>query len=425
MTSQRVIREESSQLRGWLTRIGREHPKNVLDGLKRVYDVAECLAVLRPARTVIVVAGTNGKGSTAVFLERILLSAGARVGTTLSPHMHVFNERIRVQGEEVSDDSLVKSFEMVEAVRNGVPLNYFEYAVLAALTCFSREDLDYAILEIGLGGRLDAVNIIDGDLSIITSIGIDHEEYLGSDRECIGREKAGILRRGIPLIFGESQIPESIEQRAKELGVPTYISRRDFHDHADSNGWRIEVTEGAQLNAYQYSQRPSIATENAVVALQAAVLLGVSIDSKLIADVVDVRLPGRFEVVHKMDRTWILDVAHNSHAARFLLEQLKERYPGRRFSGLFGCYTDKDAAQILSVLGGMLNQVVYADTTGTRGQPASELEQKASFGSTGIVGGKIESSVDYLIDTTQSTDLILVFGSFDLVERMRIWLFSR
>ena len=425
MTSQRVMREESSLLSGWLTRIGREHPKNVLDGLERVYDVAECLAVLRPARTVIVVAGTNGKGSTAVFLERILLSAGARVGTTLSPHMHVFNERIRVQGEEVSDNSLVKSFEMVEAARNHVPLNYFEYAVLAALTCFSREDLDYAILEIGLGGRLDAVNIIDGDLSIITSVGIDHEEYLGSDRESIGREKAGILRRGIPLIFGEPQIPESIEQRAKELGVPTYISGRDFRAHADSNSWRIEVTEGAQLNAYQYWQSPSIATENVVVALQAAVLLGVSLDSKLIADVLDVRLPGRFEVVHKMDRTWILDVAHNAHAARFLLDQLKERYPGRRFSGLFGCYTDKDAAQILSVVGEMLNQVVYADTTGTRGQPASELEQKAGFGPRGSVGGKIESSVDYLINTTQSIDLILVFGSFDLVERMRIWLFSR
>ena len=425
MTSQRVMREESSLLSGWLSRIGREHPKNVLDGLERVYDVAECLAVLRPARTVIVVAGTNGKGSTSVSLERILLSAGARVGTTLSPHMHVFNERIRVQGEEVSDNSLVKSFEMVEAARNHVPLNYFEYAVLAALTCFSREDLDYAILEIGLGGRLDAVNIVDGDLSIITSVGIDHEEYLGSDRESIGREKAGILRRGIPLIFGEPQIPESIEQRAKELGVPTYISGRDFRAHADSNSWRIEVTEGAQLNAYQYWQSPSIATENAVVALQAAALLGVSLDSKLIADVLDVRLPGRFEVVHKMDRTWILDVAHNAHAARFLLEQLKERYPGRRFSGLFGCYTDKDAAQILSVLGEMLNQVVYADTTGTRGQPASELEQKAGFGPTGSVGGKIESSVDYLINTTQSVDLILVFGSFDLVERMRIWLFSR
>ena len=419
------MRAESSLLDGWLTRIGREHPKNVLDGLERVYDVAKCLAVLRPARTVIVVAGTNGKGSTAVFLERILLSTGARVGTTLSPHMHVFNERIRVQGEEVSDDSLVKSFEMVEAARNHVPLNYFEYAVLAALTCFSREDLDYAILEVGLGGRLDAVNIVDGDLSIITSIGIDHEEYLGSDRESIGREKAGILRRGVPLIFGESQIPESINQRAEELGVPTYISGRDFHEHADSDGWRIEVTEGIQLNAYQYWQSPSIATENAVVALQAAALLGVSLDARLIADVLDVRLPGRFEVVHEMERTWILDVAHNSHAARFLLEQLQKRYPGRRISGLFGCYTDKDAAQILSVLGGMLNQVVYADTTGARGQPASELEYKANLGPKGIVGGKIESCVDYLINTTQSTDLILVFGSFSLVERMRIWLFSR
>ena len=419
------MRAESSLLDGWLTRIGREHPKNVLDGLERVYDVAKSLAVLRPARTVIVVAGTNGKGSTAVFLERILLSTGARVGTTLSPHMHVFNERIRVQGEEVSDDSLVKSFEMVEAARNHVPLNYFEYAVLAALTCFSREDLDYAILEVGLGGRLDAVNIVDGDLSIITSIGIDHEEYLGSDRESIGREKAGILRRGVPLIFGESQIPESINQRAEELGVPTYISGRDFHEHADSDGWRIEVTEGIQLNAYQYWQSPSIATENAVVALQAAALLGVSLDARLIANVLDVRLPGRFEVVHEMERTWILDVAHNSHAARFLLEQLKKRYPGRRISGLFGCYTDKDAAQILSVLGGMLNQVVYADTTGARGQPASELEYKANLGPKGIVGGKIESCVDYLINTTQSTDLILVFGSFSLVERMRIWLFSR
>ena len=419
------MREESSLLKGWLARIGREHPKNVLNGLKRVHDVAVRLEVLRPAQTVIVVAGTNGKGSTAVFLEQILLSAGTRVGTTLSPHLHVFNERVRVQGEEVSDQRLIESFEAIEAVRNDVQLNYFEYAILAALACFNREELDYAILEVGLGGRLDAVNIVDGDLSIITSVGIDHEEYLGSDRESIGREKAGILRNGTPLIFGEPQIPESVEQRAKELGVVTYIAGRDFQEHTDVNGWRIEVVEGAERNVYHYSRTPFVAKNNAVVAIQAAVLLGISVDSKIIEDVIDFRLPGRLEVVDKVDRTWILDVAHNPHAARFLSHQLKERYPGRRFSGLFGCFTDKDAVKILRELGDVLDQVVYADTTGTRGQFATELETRINLSFDGCVGGKIESSVDYLINTTQSSDLILVFGSFDLVERMRTWLFSR
>ena len=163
-----MIRDESPAVKGWLARIGREHPKNVRDGLERVHDVAARLGVLRPARKVIVVAGTNGKGSTAIFLEQVLLSSGARVGATLSPHLHIFNERIRLHGEEVADRSLIESFEAVEAARNGVPLNYFEYAVLAALTCFRREDLDFAILEIGLGGRLDAFNIIDADVRVVT-----------------------------------------------------------------------------------------------------------------------------------------------------------------------------------------------------------------------------------------------------------------
>ena len=420
-----MSQKESSSLNGWLSRIGREHPKNVLGGLQRVRGVATRMGVLRPAQTVIVVAGTNGKGSTAVFLEQILLESGARVGTTLSPHLHVFNERVRVQGKEVSDDSLVKSFEAVEAARNQIPLNYFEYAVLAALACFGRENLDYAILEVGLGGRLDAVNIIDGDLSIIASLGIDHEEILGSDRGSIGREKAGILRRDKPLIFGEPQIPESVEHYANDLQVEIYLAGRDFQEYADSKGWRVEVTEGTQRNSYCYCQRPSVATANAVVALQAAVLLGVSVDPNVIGDAMVVRLPGRVEVIDKMDRTWILDVAHNPHAARFLLAQLKDRYPGRRLTGLFGCFADKDATQILRELGDALDEVVYADTIGARGQRASELERKVSFGPRGCVGGKLESSVDYLINTTQSSDLILVFGSFDLVERMRTWLFSR
>jgi len=420
-----VIREESSLLKGWLTQIGREHPKNVLDGLERVREVAARLEVLRPAKTVIVVAGTNGKGSTAVFLEQILLSAGTRVGTTLSPHLHVFNERIRVHGEEVSDQRLVESFEAVEAARNNVQLNYFEYAILAALTCFKREDLDYAILEIGLGGRLDAVNIVDGDLTIITSVGIDHEAYLGSDRESIGYEKAGILRGGTPLIFGETQIPESVEQRAEKLGVVTYIAGRDFQERSDTSGWRIEITEGSKPNSYHYSRVPSVAKENAVVAIQAASLLGLSLDSEIIGDALDFHLPGRLELVDKMDRTWVLDVAHNPHAARFLSDQLRQRYPGRRFSGLFGCFTDKDAVKILRELGDLLDQVVYADTTGTRGQSAIQLETRVKLRLKAYAGGEIESSVDYLIDTTQSSDLILVFGSFDLVERMRNWLFSR
>ena len=420
-----MIRDESPAVKGWLARIGREHPKNVRDGLERVHDVAARLGVLRPARKVIVVAGTNGKGSTAIFLEQVLLSSGTRVGATLSPHLHVFNERIRLHGEEVTDRSLIESFEAVEAARNGVPLNYFEYAVLAALTCFRREDLDFAILEIGLGGRLDAFNIIDADVSIITSVGIDHEEYLGSDRESIGREKAGILRPGKPLIFGEPQMPGSVERRAKELGVETYLAGRDFQDHRDPSGWRIEVTEGSETREHRYREQPSVAAENAVVALQAAALVGVSLDSKFISNALNVRLPGRFEVVDKMDRTWVFDVAHNPDAARFLLEQLKRRYPGRKFTGLFGCFKDKNAGQILSELSGILGQVVYADTTGPRGQLAIELERKVNYGTAVSVGGKIETTVDYLIDTTQSSDLILVFGSFDLVERMRHWLFSR
>ena len=419
MTSNAIDLDGGSVLDGWLSRIGREHPKNVLGGLDRVRDVGARMGVLKPAKTNVVIAGTNGKGSTAVFLEQLLLASDASVGTTLSPHVHRFNERVRVNGCDVSDEVIVGGFESVEGSRGDVPLNYFEYAILAALAVFKQADLDYTVLEVGLGGRLDAVNIVDGDLSIITSIGLEHQEYLGPDRESIGREKAGILRRGRPLVYGEADMPRSIAAHADSLDVPLWLAGRDYKQEVGSTGWSVTSVVDTVPIPHRNLPVPMLATQNAAAAVQAADLLLPRLADDAIAAACMTALPGRAETFAALGRTWVLDVGHNPHGAQFFCDQIRHRYPGVQATCLFGCLADKDAQGILTSFAPIASKLVLTSTQGARGRAAEAVATTLNPDWHPVVKEELADAVEYIRQTTHSSDLVLVFGSFDLVERMR------
>ncbi len=406
----------SAALEAWLERIGTEHPKGVERGLAHVRRVAERLGVLPPARRTVVVAGTNGKGSTTAFAEQLLLSAGLAVGTTTSPHMHRFNERIRVGGEEADDARIVAAFEAVEVARGDEHLSYFEYAVLAALVAIKRAGMDVAVLEVGLGGRLDAVNVVDADVAVITSIGLDHQEYLGNTRAEIGAEKAGIMRPRVPVVVGEPAPPQSVLARAAALGAKVHLAGRDF-GCGDSMLW---LQGGEQRTTYPLPATSAVDPVNAAAALQAVTLAGHAPSQADVQRTAErTRNPGRCEAVRAEGRSWVLDVAHNADAARFFAAQVLARFPNRRRFGVVGCLADKDARGIAAALRSCVDDLAFADTVTPRGQPAAAM-RAAAGGDTGAFAGSLDAAANRarsLADRAQ--DVILVCGSFDVVERMR------
>ena len=402
----------------WLDRIGTEHPRGVERGLDRVRAVADRLGVLPPATKTIVVAGTNGKGSTMAFAEHLLLAAGYRVGTTTSPHLHRFNERIHVDGQEADDGAIVDAFEAIESNRGGVDLSYFEYATLAALLVMSRTPLDYAVLEVGLGGRLDAVNIVDGDVAVITSIGLDHQQYLGGTREKIGAEKAGVIRPGVPVVCGDPNPPESIVERARDRGAPLLLATRDFgYDHGEL--WiRSGDGRGRTLELAASSVDPVNAATAAMAVCQTGCPL---VQGQVTQAARTVSNPGRLEVVQHGGRTWILDVAHNPHAAAFLGERLRAAFADRTLRAVVGCLEDKDVAGIVGALRHRVVEFAYADTTSPRGRPGLAL--RAAAGDPSAFAGPLESALDHLSARCKSdADVLLAMGSFDVVERVRTML---
>ena len=398
----------------WLTRIGIEHPRGVKRGLEHVREVAAKLDVLPPAATTIVVAGTNGKGSTTAFAEQLLLAGGHSVGTTMSPHVHRFNERMRIGGAEATDALIVDAFEAVDAARGDIELSYFEYAVLAALVAIRRAEVDFAVLEVGLGGRLDAVNVVDADVAVITSIGLDHQEYLGDTRELIGAEKAGIVRHGRPLVYGDDSPPASVLARARDLGARVCLAGRDF----GSGGRELWVRDGGRRIPFAYAPDAAIHEVNAATALQAVCLAGhVPRQGHVDAAAARARNAGRFEVVEARGVTWVLDVAHNPDGASFLARQLRERFADRRIDAIIGCLGDKDVAGIVTALSPAVTELAFADTGTARGRTGHSMRQAACQPS--AFAGGLEAAMAHFQSRAGSNGVILVCGSFDLVERAR------
>lgn len=404
----------ATTLDDWLTRIGIEHPRGVKRGLKHVREVAAKLDVLPPAANTIVVAGTNGKGSTTAFAEQLLLAGGHTVGTTMSPHVHRFNERIRIGGAEATDASIVDAFEAVDAARGDVELSYFEYAVLAALVAIRRAEVDFAVLEVGLGGRLDAVNVVDADVAVITSIGLDHQEYLGDTRELIGAEKAGIVRHGRPLVYGDGSPPVSVLDRARDLGARIYLAGRDF----GSGGRELWVRDRGRRIPFVYAPDAAIHEVNAATALQAVCLAGhVPSEGHVEAAAARARNAGRFEVVEAGGITWVLDVAHNPDGASFLATQLRERFADRRIDAIIGCLGDKDVAGIVTALSPAVTELAFADTGTARGRTGDAMRRAVCQPS--AFAGSLEAAMAHFRSRGASNGVILVCGSFDLVERAR------
>ncbi|HUJ00644.1 MAG TPA: folylpolyglutamate synthase/dihydrofolate synthase family protein, partial [Usitatibacter sp.] len=319
-------------LTDWLAYISAQHPSTIAMGLERVREVLDRMGLplaspgipakagIRPC--VITVGGTNGKGSTCAMLERILLEAGYRVGTYTSPHILRYNERVRLQGEDADDAALERSFERVEAARGATPLTYFEFGTLAALSVFAEARLDAMVLEVGLGGRLDAVNVVDADCAIVVSVDVDHVELLGGDRESIGFEKAGIFRAGRPAIFGDLHPPARLVEHARAIGADLQVLGRDFRVEAHPGQWDFVGRRGARHALPIPALRGRWQLNNAAAAIAAldelAARLPVSV-GELKRGLANVRLPGRLQSLPGRPQV-VLDVAHNPHAARALAD---------------------------------------------------------------------------------------------------------
>ncbi len=403
-------------LADWLTRLEGLHPSEIDMGLARVRQVADRLELLQPAPLVFTVTGTNGKGSTCAALDSLLRKAGQQTGCYTSPHLLRYNERVRINGQMVSDEALCEAFTAVDQARGDVSLTYFEFGTLAALWLFKAAKLDAVVLEVGLGGRLDAVNVVDSSVAIVTSIGLDHQEYLGDTLESVGFEKAGILRRGRPVISGEQHLPVSFQQKVAELGCDLLVRGVEFGWQCDGeNDWRAFARVDGQPCDYFELPPVSLPRDNLSVALQAFLQAGlrlseVEIRQALAAAAAPGRLEGRQLVWRGQPRQICLDVGHNPHAATFMANALATSM--RQRVAVFGLLADKDLAGVQAPLQGMFRQWYVAPLDSPRSRPAAELE--AYLGGQGEQVQACSSIADALqraLDETERDTEIVIFGS--------------
>ena len=343
-------------LADWLAWLETLSPTEINLGLERIDDVLGRLQLDLP-EGVIHVAGTNGKGSSVAMLESLLLAAGDKVGSYTSPHVFRYNERIRVNGEECNDDEIVAAFEAVEAIRQAVPLTYFEYGTAAALWVFAEHHCDALVLEVGMGGRLDAVNAVEPQAGLITNIALDHCDWLGNDVESIAREKAGIMRSGRPLVFGSVDRPSAIDRAAKETGAHLICAADDFRYQPGDNSsweWSGRTTHIECLAALSLPGPFQIGNAAAVLALLEAIGLDSLLNKRTVdAAFSELSLPGRFQRI-RTDRDWILDVAHNPHAAEALGAALRDRGGAGSLTAIVGALDDKD---VTGIVGSLLTSV--------------------------------------------------------------------
>ncbi|WP_226647940.1 bifunctional tetrahydrofolate synthase/dihydrofolate synthase [Microbulbifer variabilis] len=402
-----------SSLQDWLARLERLHPTEIELGLERVSSVAATLGVQKPAATVITVAGTNGKGSCVATMEALLCHAGHSVGAYSSPHLLRFNERIRINGEEVSDQQLVESFVAVEAARGETSLTYFEFTTLAALWLYQRAGVEYALLEVGLGGRLDAVNLVDADLAIITSVAIDHEDWLGSDREVIGREKAGILRPGAPFVCADSAPPQSVLSASEKQASSSYFIGQDFG-----------ITSSGGSEAYHFGDlvlsipnislpRPSIAA-----ALTALALLDALPQEGVETALGQIALPGRCQQVVWHERNLLLDVGHNPAAAEYLSIWLAAHPVEGKTHALVAAMKDKDLVGLFSPVRELVDRwhpaLLPENNRAADGEALCAALQKAGVDETKVDRRcpTVADGLRQLLPTLGSQDRLLVYGSF-------------
>jgi dihydrofolate synthase/folylpolyglutamate synthase len=404
-------------LSDWLAYIERQHPKSIELGLDRVRAVADNMGLVAPAERSILVAGTNGKGSTVAFLEAIARASGLRVGTYTSPHLLRYNERVRIDGHEAEDAPLVDAFEAVDAARGDTPLTYFEYGTLAALWLFERERLDLAILEVGLGGRLDAVNIVDADVAVITTVDLDHQDWLGNDRETIGKEKAGIARAWKPLVLGDDDPPSSVLGHAYRIGASAVRANCDFFfEPGDAGGWRWrEVNYAVDL------PMPALAApvqlRNAATAIAALRALDIPMTREAIAEGIrSAHVPGRLQRFERDGVEILADVGHNPQAARALAEWLATAPATGRTFAIFAALGDKDVGGVVDAIAPRIDAWFLAglEDAGPRGTSVDAFAERLrdTPAATGARHATVAQALQAAREAASPGDRVLAFGSF-------------
>lgn len=407
------------------------HGRRIDLGLERVREVAARLALLDKRCPVAIVGGTNGKGSTACCLAALLAACGHRVGLFTSPHLVRYNERVQINGVPVDDAPLLRAFERIEAARGSVTLTFFEYNTLAALDVFRSAGVTVMVLEVGLGGRLDATNIVDADVAVLCSVGLDHRDWLGDTLEQIGAEKAGIFRAGQPVVLGSPDMPATVWQSAEVLHCQLFIAEREFRVRIDGGGCAAEPWDyQSACCSLKALPAPALAGSiqyyNAASALTALNLLGVPgacVRERIAQGLRAMCLPGRFQIVPG-EVEWILDVAHNEPAAAVLAGALRSRRTTGRTIAVVGMLSDKDAAAIARTLDGVVDHWLLASITDEpRGLSAAALQARLPLlrGVVELTEG-VEAACVRARSLAQPRDRVIVLGSFHVVGPALVWL---
>jgi dihydrofolate synthase/folylpolyglutamate synthase len=404
-------------LEQWLRLQETVHGQGIDLGLARVGEVARRMGLLPFTPRTIIVAGTNGKGSTVACLEAMLLRMGRRVGAFTSPHLLRYNERIRVDAAEASDAALIAAFDSIDAARGGTTLTFFEYNALAALHVFRERQVEIAVLEVGLGGRLDAVNIVDAEAAIVCSIGLDHADWLGTDIEAIGREKAGVFRPGAIAVVADPAMTPAVEAEAARLGAQTIVAGRNYDwrpSAEDPQRWdfRAATLTLAGLPLPALPGRMQLANASAALAVLNAMKLLASADQPAVMQALQqLQLAGRFQVVPGPVE-WILDVAHNEPAARVLAGNLLERPCAGRTWCVTAILGDKDIAAVAGALAPAVNKWVVCGIDAPRGVPAAELVRRSAVWRDAAQAPDIVSGMHVAAGRARPGDRIVVCGSF-------------
>ncbi|RUO67274.1 bifunctional tetrahydrofolate synthase/dihydrofolate synthase [Idiomarina ramblicola] len=412
----------AAPLQDWLIYLETIHSKNIDMGLERVSEVGAKAGVLEPAQLVITVSGTNGKGSTVCYLETILRAAGYTTGVYTSPHITEYRERVRINAQELTDAEHVEAFTAIEVARKQTSLTYFEFGTLAALWLINKARPDVAILEVGLGGRLDAVNCVDADVAVVTSIGIDHIAFLGNDREQIGREKAGIGRAGKPLICGEKKPTGSIEESAERIGAKLWQVGRDFHANEQGTSWSYR-SQHTQLNDLPLPKLPLINASTAIAAIE-QLPLPVTL-SAIREGIARATLPGRMQSYFYRECEVLLDVAHNPQAAAYANQYVRKFYPEHKIFAVVGMLSDKDHAGVAKALISQVTNWYLGSLSEPRGETAEQLGVSAKLPKESYeVFESVELAFTEALraaqqwQTNNGKALVFGFGSFYTVARI-------
>lgn len=401
------------QLDEWLARLESFSPREIDLGLDRVHSMLQRLA-LRMPETIISVAGTNGKGSSVAMLESLLRSTGRRIGCYTSPHLQRYNERVRIDGADASDAEIIAAFEAVEARRDGLPLTYFEFGTLATLVIFARQSVEIAILEIGLGGRLDAVNAVEPAAGLITSIALDHCDWLGDTVEAIAAEKAGIMRPGKPVVFAAPDMPQAIVDTARAVDARLLAATRDYQWTVEDDYWSWQYGEQSLARLERPALQGSIQVQNAAGVLTLLAAMGYS---EVLDEATVNAAFGRLQVAGRAQQLagrYLLDVAHNPAAAKALATTIAARGTGRSAVTILGMLNDKDVAGVVAELDPLTDHWVAVTADSPRALPAAELGRQVANATDRPVwvADSMEAAIDRATEISATPAQILVTGSF-------------